>query len=663
MGAADREQLQALFRQELDELGVALNRGLVALEAETGAAARRALVTDLFRHAHTLKGAAQSAGMRHIASLCHELEDRFEALRTQPADARAEPMAPLFQLVDAITAGGRELGDASPPASSPPSAADVEADVERDPGADIPGRPGDGGTSGTLRLPPAKLDALLDDAHEVLLAEQILAELLTTDDRLHRDVLRRAGRRVRQSAARLEGSARALRLAPFQYACDGLERLARDVASAAGKSVQLEVRGGDVELDRPILDRLREPLGHLVRNAVDHGIESPSERARSGKPAQGRLAVTATLRGGRVQVELRDDGAGIDTTAVRSRARAVGLALPEDQIESALFSPGFSTAAKITATSGRGVGLDAVRDVVESLGGAIELDSRLRRGVTVRMVLPLTLSALRVVVVEAAGSRFGLASAAIDRLAILDAASVATVEGRARVLTDAGPVPLVPLAGLLGLPAAETSARFPIAFATSGGQQVALQVDRLAAEMEVTLRTLGDRLTGVRAVLGGAILPDGPVVVLSPTAAARLGLTSEHPARLSLPEPPSRRLHVLLADDSMTTRTLERAILEGAGYTVTTAADGMEALELASGDRFDVVVSDVAMPRMDGVTLCERLRASSRHGDVPIVLVTSRASEEDRLRGLQAGASAYLTKQAFDQGDLLDTIDRLAGAP
>lgn len=373
----------------------------------------------------------------------------------------------------------------------------------------------------------------------------------------------------------------------------------------------------------------------------------------------GTVRIRAVPRGTQVVVTVADDGAGIDQSALRAAAARVGEAPgpPGEDLQLA-FAPGVSTAEVITDVSGRGIGLDAAREKVESLGGTIHLRSGPGRGTEVELRVPRTLAVLRVAVVDVGeGVLMALPAATIERLHQFGDEEIELVEGRLYVSVGGRPRPAVSLADAVAAAAGPAgSASAGVAVEIQGEDSVLL-VHRADADLDVVLRALPARVAGDPAVLGAALLPDGrATIVVNPSAALRVGLSTPAVLRQAVPaRPPSR---VLLAEDTLTTRALERSILEGAGYDVIVAADGAEALELLREHPVDVVVSDVDMPRMSGIDLCRAIRSSIGLSDVPVVLVTSLASADDRRRGLQAGASAYLVKSAFDQAALLDAVAR-----
>lgn len=460
----------------------------------------------------------------------------------------------------------------------------------------------------------------------------------------------------------LDDEVRRARTLSFLEGCEGLERAARDVARALGRAVRLEVQGGALELDRSLLQALREPLLHLVRNAVAHGLEAPEPRRAAGKPEEGRVLLTARLRGSRVEVTVEDDGRGLDLAALRERARTRGLEVPEDDADTArlAFLPGLSTATEVTRVSGRGVGLDVVRTQVEALRGTVEVSTRPGQGTAFLLDVPLTLSTLRVLLVSAGGQTLALASESVARLVRVAPDDVREVEGRPTWASGDALVPLASLSDVLGLPPGPPRVRRSAVVLAAGTARAVLVVDEVLSEQEALVRSLGARVRRARHVSAAAVLPDGRLsLLLNPASLVRAAGGRPSTALFPTPAAQRARRRVVLADDSPTTRALEQSILEGAGYEVVACADGAEAWERLQSVGAEALVLDVEMPRMDGFALTEAVRASPRFSRLPVVLVTARGKPEDKARGLQAGASAYLVKSAFDPTSLLETLRRL----
>jgi two-component system, chemotaxis family, sensor kinase CheA len=478
--------------------------------------------------------------------------------------------------------------------------------------------------------------------------------------------LSRRSRSVELSLARLDGETQKLRRVPLSEACAGLTRVARDVARWEGKEVALTVEGGGVELDGAVVAALRDPLQHLVRNAVAHGIER--ERGACGKPRCGQIALRASLRGSEVEIQVADDGRGLDLAAIRDQARRQGIPLPDAEAElaSLVFEPGFTTSRNVTETSGRGVGLDVVRSRLESIHGAVDLSFAAGRGTTFTLRVPLTLTRLRALLLQVAGQEFALPSTTVRRVLRIDLGELRTVEGRSVLLHRGASVLVHSLGDVLGMDAGGAPPPYPqvpAVIVAAGDRQMAFVVDATLAEQEVVVRGLGSRLRRVRHVAGAALLASGRIaLVLNAGELIRstLGLAGAGGLAKVDSQPP-RPKRILVADDTLTTRTLVKILLESAGYDVIAASDGDQAWRVVQDREVDLVVSDVDMPGRDGYALTEAIRGSRRLRDLPVVLVTGLDEYEGKARGIEVGANAYLVKSSFDQSQLLQVIEQLLG--
>lgn len=440
--------------------------------------------------------------------------------------------------------------------------------------------------------------------------------------------------------------------------------MVRELAHQLGKQAELFVHAADVEIDKDLVATVHHALVHVVRNAVDHGIEAPEERLQAGKQRAGRVEIDVTLRSDGIEIVVADDGRGVQLSKVREAAENLGLRRDDTRemsLAGMLFQPGLSTATRVSAVSGRGVGLDAVRAEVESTGGTVAVESTPGAGTTFRLLLPLTHSTLRAVLARCADQVVAVPASSIDAVREVQPEN-ARLSGRPVVEVNGGAVPVRALSQLLGW-ASPTSLpdvrqAKPGLLATGIEGSVVLVVDEFLGEREIVLRPPSDRLAGMSTVLGTTQLEDGAVaLVLSPSACVRVALSTGYHDNNQLVTG-ARRGRVLLVEDSITAREFERRILESAGHAVVVAVDGEQAWRLLEEDEFDVVVSDVNMPRMDGLALCNAIRGSRRLRDLPVVLLTSLHSETDRQKGLGAGADAYLTKSGLDRVELIETVGR-----
>ena len=459
---------------------------------------------------------------------------------------------------------------------------------------------------------------------------------------------------------------------PFSSMLGLFPRLVRDLARTAGKQVELTMAGGEVEIGGLILEEMKDPLIHLVRNCLDHGIELPAERKKKNKPARGNIKIGISSRDGKVEIEVCDDGRGIDaaklkTSAVRnggiSQAEADGLGAREAL--QLVFQSGMTTSPLITDISGRGLGLAIVKEKVEKLNGTVGVETRLDAGTTFRLVVPLTLARFKGTLVRAGGQLFVLPSTHVERVVRVKKEAIQTVENRETLTLKGQPVSLVRLGDVLGLKAAGRrpggdDAHVQVVVASSAEIRMAFRVDEVVCEQEVLVKPLGLQLARVRNIMGATVLGSGKVVpVLNMSDLFRTAVRTAPPATGETVEEPGKSSSVLVVEDSITARMLLKNILESAGYAVQTAVDGVDALTALKVRDFDVVVSDVEMPRMDGFELTASIRAEKQYSRLPVVLVTALESREDRERGIDVGANAYIVKSSFDQSNLLEVIDRL----
>jgi len=756
-------KLLAVFQAELEEHVGTLTKGLLKLEESPATADRQPFLADLFRAAHSLKGAARGVGVRDVEAISHKLEDILRAIQSAELSPTPALMDEMLPALDAIQEAMRAflLDETLPPSQLETLLERLEAsrrgevlpeiqeipEAENDPvGGHPPQVEASPATSLSaspprprrsrlqfeeiIRVATSKLDEVLDSLGELLVvrmrSEQISGEMGNLQR--HVDRWQKEWRQVRGHYNRLlranhngsgadlqvlldflarnesslktthsdlnllarnytanlgqlnlvtddlQNDVRRMRMLPVANLFDAFPRMVRDLARGQGKQVRLEIEGADTEVDRQVLEMMKDPLTHLLRNAVDHGIETPERRQSAGKSALGTIWLKAAQQGNTIQIEVADDGAGIDRQAVKMSAINLGLlsdqesaTLDETQALNLIFASGLSTAKEVTEVSGRGVGMDVVRKNLEQLRGLIQVDSQPGQGASFRLTLPLTLATSHVLLVETSGETLAIPTTNIERILFVDPAEVKSVEGGAAVYAEGRPLPLINLAQVLGLPQVEDSHRlgkkFPIVILSVVEKKIALAVDGFKGDQEVVIKNLGRQLSRVRNIAGATILGDGQVVIILHVAdliksmQARPASASSRPLEARQP----RRLRILVVDDSITTRTLEKNILENAGFQVLVAADGREALTLIQTEPLDAVVADIAMPRMDGIALTQAIKAAPRSLDLPVVLVTSLDSTEDKLRGMEAGADAYITKGAFDQQDLLATIERLIG--
>lgn len=464
-------------------------------------------------------------------------------------------------------------------------------------------------------------------------------------------------------------------LMPFSGLFAILPRMVRELASSLGKSVKLVIEGQDIEIDKRIQERLKDPLIHLVRNAVDHGIEPPEVRKKQNKNPKGTIKISVTqIATNRVTLTVADDGAGIPAERLIEKAVEMGVIPQEDASklsdEEALFlvfNSGISTSPLITDISGRGLGMAIVKEAVEGIGGNVSVRSQPGKGTTFILQIPMTLATFRGIIVESSGQTYILPTASTDKILYIPEESIHTVKNREVVAVEGSHIPLVRLSQVLQT--ADTrkdQGSRQVVFAVvmgSGDERIGFVVDAVKNEQEVLVKPLGTQLARVNNIAGATMLATGELVLVLNSVDlvmnARKLITGGTLKAIRQKESTIVEKKILVVEDSFTSRTLLKNILEAAGYKVRTATDGREGLRMVKSEPFDAVVTDIEMPNMNGFELTEKIKADSQLEELPVILVTSLDSQADKERGIHAGADAYIVKSSFDQSNLLATLERL----
>lgn len=517
------------------------------------------------------------------------------------------------------------------------------------------------GQSSEVREALTQAQSLLDQTQQMLL--QQTAEL---DD---------FGWQASQRAQLLYDTALACRMRPFADMLGGQERMVRDLGRSLGKQVRLDIEGEKTQVDRDVLEKLEAPLTHLLRNAVDHGIEPAQQRLLAGKPAEGRIVLRASHQAGLLVLDLSDDGAGVDLAALRRSIAQRGLSaadtieqLSEEELLSFLFLPGFSMRDTVTEVSGRGVGLDAVLHLIRELRGSVELIQVPGQGSRFHIEVPLTLSVVRSLAVEVGGEAYAFPLAHIEHTMDLPAENIVQLEGRQHFWFQDRHVGLVAASQLLQRPATHGGeATLKVVVIRDREAIYGVAVERFIGERTLVVLPLDARLGKVQDISAGALLDDGSVVLIidvedmfrSVEKLLNTGRLERIDKRNRQTELPRKR--VLVVDDSLTVRELQRKLLSHRGYDVAVAVDGMDGWNALRSEDFDLLITDIDMPRMDGIELVTLLRRDSRLQSLPVMVVSYKDREEDRRRGLDAGADYYLAKASFHDDALLDAVVELIG--
>lgn len=742
------KELRDLFKIECSDHIQKLSDGLLRLEKEPKDSA---ILQEVFREAHSLKGAARMVGVSDVEAIAHKFEDILGAAKGGKTVLTSEVIDRLYGGLDSIQrlvseavsgekagVNVREILDFGLPISDlkPPKTEEQKAELKEEVKSEIEEKTkieeeskiqipkskidGEAFRVETVRVDTKMLDMLMTEAGELSVTKTHIArrigefdEIIESAEELEKTSAESGIRntelttkiqnlksKIAGDSARLdfivsqiEDGIIKIRLVPLSSIFNLYPRMVRDMARKKSKDINLVIEGGDTSADKRIIEEMKDPLMHLIRNAVDHGIEMPDERVKAGKPRTGAINIRALQIAGNIVIEVSDDGKGLDMETIKQTAVKRNICRQDElasmtpcQTEALIFKSGFSTSAFITDVSGRGVGLDVVRINVERLKGTIELENNPGKGCGFRLKLPITLATVRVMIVEVDKRNYAIPVESITTSRFVFPQEIFPVAGGKTITHEGEAVSVARLADLLEvqiltLPLSPSHQRrggsytpsplagegrgeegkSPCLILSVNNEKIGLIVDDLIDEQEIVLKPQSAILKHVRNVSGATILATGEVcTVLDPNDLLKSIRKMETPAASKKPEEAAiRKKSILVAEDSITTRTQEKRILEGAGYEVVTAVDGLDALNKINSRPFDAVVSDILMPNMDGLTLTERIRQDKRFKELPVILITTLASDEDRKRGLEAGANAYIAKPTFDQKVLLEILGRL----
>ncbi len=677
-----------IFLKEAEEHIGSLQNRLLVLEKEPG---NTVLIHELLRNAHTLKGSARMLGFEDISVIAHRMEDFLKEMEDGLRQVDSAGVDLLLQGTDAIS----RMTDAL--AKGAPSPVDLEKFIQAfESGgstaeAITAQEPAETETQiDTVRTSVRTLDSLVNLLGELIInkkrfedktadlkelcraaeAGAPVARLKEFHRALEEDVLY-LGFIIQQ----LHAEAMTLRMLPLKTITEGYVRMVRDLSKSQGKEVNFEIVGDHIEVDRVLLESLKPMFLHMLTNAVDHGIELPEERVARGKPAAGTIRLTARHEGNSVVVEIRDDGAGMDPERIKQTALRRGVIdreeaemLRDDEALYLTLRQGFSTSEIVTDISGRGVGMDVVKMNIEKVKGNLTLKSEVGVYTEVQLQLPLTLAVIDALIVTCADQQYAIPLSYVQETIKIRAEDISTVAGKEVVTVRNSTVPLISLAGLLGLreqKAQISGGKVSAVILKQRDQTVACIIDRNNGTSEIVVKGLGGQLKRVRHTFGATILGDGnpalildvPDIFTTAEGVSTLGMRkSIHESQLHV-----SRGRVLVVDDSITTRTMEKSILKAHGYDVTVAISAEDALEKVAVSSFDLVISDVEMPGLNGFQLTARLRTMEEYREVPIIIVSSLSKDEHKRQAIEAGAQAYIVKGAFEQGTLLDTVESLIG--
>lgn len=711
--AFDKSKFIDQFKTETRERVQTLSLGLLKLEKNPS---DRELLNSMMREAHSIKGGAGMMGYKRIADITHKMEDGLQRALNGELTLTKTCFEMLFRCLDALEPllqdkvtwndsgidrdftedlcalaekvfSGKFQGEISrvaeakvsggAPTASPASETKDFVPPVQEP---VPV------AEDSVRVEVTKLNRLINLSGELLISKIRLEELsknLLIKAEAQGEAygifsgvvkdLTAVTDRIDLLTENMQDEMMKVRMLPVAYLFNTFPRAMRDLAQQKGKEIDLVIEGQETQLDKAILDEMKVPLMHLLRNSVDHGIESPEERKKQNKPAAGKIRLSAEQEGSQVVISVTDDGRGIDVGKVKEIAVAKGLVSPEnmksmvdEQVFQLLFTPGFSTSEEVTDISGRGVGLDVVRETVIRLKGMVEVTSDLSRGTSFIIRLPLTLAITESLLAMAGSDIYAIPVDSVIETVRITLEDLKTVETRDVITVRGHILPVVKLHDIFGLPSKGILEKkfFPVLVVQSVEKRIGILVDELIGRQEIISKTMGDPLKHVKHISGATILGSGRVVMIldvpSIIHSAEGGVVRQSVSRPKA-APGKKKKTILLAEDTLTTAMLEKNILESVGYAVVIARDGKEALDKASQEKFDLVISDVLMPRMDGFELVARLRREKYYKEVPIIIVTTRESDEDKRKGMEAGANAYLLKSDFTSEGLLETMERLLG--
>jgi two-component system, chemotaxis family, sensor kinase CheA len=726
---AIHQKLAAIFQGEHAE-HLEHIRSILALLENVAETKGRGEIDEAFRRAHSLKGAARAVDLEAVEGLASGLETLFSRVRegTLPLDQRMtrvihqvleasedcvgalrenrtpeEPVAALRAMEDLLSPGERRLKPAPPvPVATPlvENRAEVRSEMVRMPAEDLDRLVRSTGRILTESLQQGSVTGELDalDGRIAEMAAECVRFRRASAAPLWRlaaqpeysSVIRHLGfleqnvrslaaqsmkaRRLQQrsawntlgSAEQLQRDVWSARMAPAEDVFEGFRKMVRDLAGEEHKEIDFRLSGSGVRADRVVLQALKDPVMHLLRNAISHGIETGEERARKGKPPVGSLTLRLDSQRGRLIVEVEDDGRGVDLKKVASvLSQAEPGTHSAEELARVIFRPGFSTSATVNRLSGRGMGLSVVYETVHRLQGEATLKPKESAGACFLLSVPLSISTSHLLLLSCAGHTFGIPTHGIERLYRLRPDQMETLEGKPVAILEGQPVPLYGLARLLQIGDASPALAgdlLPVMLLKSGARRFAVWVDEFLTERDALIQDLGMPCPASGNISGAALLREGTAFVVlnpagliascTPSAAAPLPRRAEAVVEAVAPG-------ILVVDDSITSRSLERSILEAHGYRVRVAVDGLEALDLLRAEKADLIITDVQMPRLDGFGLVEALKADSKLKGIPVIIVSSLERVEDQERGLLLGADAYVVKRKFDQTELLDAIRQM----
>ncbi|MCP3933724.1 MAG: response regulator [Bacteroidetes bacterium] len=723
------QELLETFRVQLDECLQTITENLLNLENNASESEQEQILDAVFRAAHNIKGASRGIGLKHTAKLSHCLENIFSALKSGEITAQKELVKMCLLTLDTLSGLIDIEGQGDSPgeeydklliqmekavAGDLPSSKQLE-DLQKNTSTADNASPFENEQAevsiDSIRLPTQRLNRIATLGDELQIVQLQIERLqsegrkivdLSTDikrdwpkitsgntpherqiftkntrqiqnlESICQDIdrnIRKTYSQVKLLSTNLQDNIHKLRLIPVETILSPLKRVVWDIAESQKKQVELIIIGGHLEIDRLILEKIRDPLIHLLRNAVDHGIEVPSKRIKAGKKKVGNITISITHEGDNVIFKITDDGTGIDIQSIRNKILDMELIseselgqLSQQDIVEYIFRPGFSSRKNVSEISGRGVGLDVVRSNLQMLKGHASVSFTEQQGSAFLLTIPFTTASEYGVFVECSNQIFAIPAPNIKRVLEIKTSDIINLESKQAISIDNKPVVLQKLSGLLSLPDEKTddNISYYVMILHSGWRQLAVIVSHFINEQNIVIKSFKPPLDKLPNFLGGTIGNDGNVVMVLNIHA----LLSKNTEGIPISNPQKKTTSIkskkiLVVDDSITTRTLEVSILKSNGYYVQSVVCAEEAIEKLISEKFDLLITDVEMPGMNGFELTHEVRTNSELSDLPVIIVTSLANEEDKQKGLDVKADAYIVKSEFESKELLGTIAQL----
>lgn len=690
------DKLKGIFQEEAKEHLKALSDGLLELEKNLPEEVYKEVIEKIFREAHSLKGAARSVNLRPIQEICQALENVFALLKQkylalpkelfdalhatvdilQQGLSRKIENAEIENIVNQLTTHSEKLKDEAP-ASKEPSEIKYKSEVTYK------------SPEKSVRVSLQKLNLLFQEIEETLMIKlffhQQLSDIKEIYTKLEFNEIKQAKNllskyiKAADQNSHFVGSmvdtlledAKKILMQPIATVFDTIPLMVRDIARQLSKDVHVEISGGEIEVDRRVLEEIKDPITHLIRNAIDHGIELPEVRKKKNKPPFGTIKIVSTEReGSTISISISDDGKGMDVEKIKEKAIQKGIlsakdaeGMSEEDLFRLAFHSDISTSPIITELSGRGLGLGIVSEKVDHLGGQVHIESKPDQGTTFTLILPLTLATFRGVHITVGDREFILPTHNIKRVLRVKQSDIQKIENKETLVIENQNYSFIHLADLLGISKNSQGSEeyFFVLVVKAAEQTIVFGAERVHNECEILVKSLGPQCVRVKNIMAATIMEKGNVIpVLNPSdlikACIKGDIQATHP-KLATEE--NSKKWILLVEDSITTRMLLKNILTSASFEVKMAVDGVEALEILQTQKFDLMMTDVEMPRMNGFNLTKKVRSMDKYKNLPIIICTALGSREDRERGIELGANAYLDKNSFNQQYLIDIVQKL----